>query len=202
MTADEHPVAAAGRSSHVTMLGMNEGLRASGAHMGAGYEYGATGGEKGQLRAADADRDRVAAFLTTAYVDGRLSKEEYDARLESTLSARTYGELDLVVADLPAATASRVTPAVNAVITPVTATNRLALASFACGLGQFVCPVTTIPAIVLGHLARGQIKRTGEQGAGLALAGLMLGWAALILGILVLAAVVALILTHPTTPPG
>ena len=35
-------------------------------------------------------------------------------------------------------------------------------------------------------MARHQIKRTGEQGAGLALAGLMLGWATVILGILLL----------------
>jgi len=37
---------------------------------------------------------------------------------------------------------------------------------------------------VCGHMARSQIKRTGEQGAGLALAGLTLGRTAVILGIL------------------
>jgi hypothetical protein len=37
-------------------------------------------------------------------------------------------------------------------------------------------------------MARGQIKRTGEQGAGLALAGLILGWAAVILGIVLVIA--------------
>jgi hypothetical protein len=64
-------------------------------------------------------------------------------------------------------------------------TNGLAVASLACGVAQFAFgPLATIPAIVLGHMARSQIKRTGEQGAGLALAGLVLGWAAAILGIL------------------
>jgi hypothetical protein len=158
--------------------------------MGAGYGYPAVGGARGQMRAADEDRDRVAAVLNTAYVDGRLSKDEYDDRLESTLSARTYAELDQVTADLPAAPASG--PAGSGVIAPATPTNGLAIASLACGLAQFVLwPLPTIPAIVLGHMARRQIKRTGEQGAGLALAGLMLGWASVILGFLALVAVIA-----------
>ena len=70
-------------------------------------------------------------------------------------------------------------------MTPVPRTNGLAVASLACGVAQFAFgPLATIPAIVLGHMARSQIKRTGEQGAGLALAGLVLGWAAAILGVL------------------
>jgi hypothetical protein len=72
-------------------------------------------------------------------------------------------------------------------------TNSLAIASLACGVGQFVFgPLATIPAIVLGHIARSQIRRTGEQGAGLALTGLILGWGAVILGVLLLAAGVAI----------
>jgi len=68
--------------------------------------------------------------------------------------------------------------------TAVAKTNGLAIASLACGLALFVFgPLTAIPAIVFGHMARYQIKRTGEQGAGLALAGLILGWATVILGI-------------------
>jgi hypothetical protein len=63
------------------------------------------------------------------------------------------------------------------------------MASFACGVGQFmVGPLATIPAIVFGHLARSQIRRTGEQGAGLALVGLVLGWGAVILGVIALLA--------------
>jgi hypothetical protein len=52
-------------------------------------------------------------------------------------------------------------------------------------------PLTTIPAIVFGHMARSQIKRTGQQGADLALAGLVLGWGAVILGIILLAVALA-----------
>ena len=49
----------------------------------------AAGGERGRTRASDADRDRVVEFLNVAYSEGRLSKDEYDDRLESALSART-----------------------------------------------------------------------------------------------------------------
>jgi hypothetical protein len=134
------------------------------------------------MRASDSDRDRVADLLNTAYVDGRLSKDEYDARVETTLSARTYAELDQVMTDLPVPLAS---PAETAVA-PVASTNGLAIASLACGLAQFMFgPLPTIPAIVFGHVARRQIKRTGEQGAALAVAGLALGWAAVIFGIIV-----------------
>ena len=135
--------------------------------------------ERGRMRAADADRDRVVGFLNTAYSEGRLSKDEYEGRLEHALSARTYADLDQIVTDLPAAR--------ETVLTQVAGTNGLAVASLACGLAQFVFgPLATIPAIVFGHMARHQIKRTGEQGAGLALAGLILGWAAVILGIIVI----------------
>ena len=47
-------------------------------------------------------------------------------------------------------------------------------------------PLATIPAIVFGHVARHQIKRTTEQGAGVALAGLILGWATVILAIVLI----------------
>ena len=156
--------------------------------MATGHGYPAASSERGKMRAADADRDRVVGFLGTAYSEGRLSKDEYDARLESALAARTYADLDQLVADLPAARATMVPLAANTtVVTPVARTNGLAIASLACGIAQFAFgPLATIPAIVLGHVARSQIKRTGEQGAGLALAGLILGWAAVILGITVI----------------
>jgi Domain of unknown function (DUF4190) len=55
-------------------------------------------------------------------------------------------------------------------------TNGLAIASLVCGVGTFVIGISFIPAIICGHIARGQIRRTGEQGGGLALAGLILGY--------------------------
>jgi Domain of unknown function (DUF4190) len=59
---------------------------------------------------------------------------------------------------------------------PVPPTNGLAIASLVCGVGTFVIGLSFIPAIICGHIARRQIRRTGEQGGGLALAGLILGY--------------------------
>ena len=148
-----------------------------GHQMAAGHGYPAASGGRGMMRAADADRDSVVEFLQHAYSEGRLSKDEYDVRMGRALAARTYADLDQLVADLPAARPP--------MVAPVARTNGFAIASLACGIGQFMFgPLATIPAIVFGHMARSQIRRTGEQGAGLALAGLILGWAAVVLGVL------------------
>ena len=69
--------------------------------MAVGDRYPAAGSARGNLRAADADRDRVVEFLKLAFSEGRLSKDEYDDRVDSALSARTYADLDQVVTDLP-----------------------------------------------------------------------------------------------------
>lgn len=146
------------------------------------------GSGRGRIRAADVDRERVAGILGTAYTEGRLSKDEYDERLGAAFSARTYADLDRLMADLPVQ-APRADLAIKPAVVPVDKTNGFAVASVFCGLAQFlVGPLGTIPAIVFGHMARNQIKRTGEQGAGLALLGLVLGWGAVILAIIVVAA--------------
>jgi Domain of unknown function (DUF4190) len=70
---------------------------------------------------------------------------------------------------------------------PADHTNSLAVASVVCGIAQFIVPLpTAILAIVFGHIARGQIRRTGEKGDGLARAGLVLGRAQVVLLVLVL----------------
>jgi hypothetical protein len=53
------------------------------------------------LRASDADRERVGERLRQAAAEGRLLTEELEQRLEASFSARTYGQLNAVVADLP-----------------------------------------------------------------------------------------------------
>ena len=57
-------------------------------------------------------------------------------------------------------------------------TNGMAIASLVTGLlGWTAIPlISSLAAIVLGHVARAQIRRTGEQGRGMALAGLILGY--------------------------
>ncbi len=58
------------------------------------------------LRASDADREQVAERLRHAAAEGRLLAEEFEERLGVALSARTYGELDALVADLPSTSVS------------------------------------------------------------------------------------------------
>jgi hypothetical protein len=53
------------------------------------------------VRASDADRERVAERLREAAAEGRLLTEELEQRLEASFAARTYGQLDAVLVDLP-----------------------------------------------------------------------------------------------------
>jgi DUF1707 SHOCT-like domain len=53
------------------------------------------------LRASDADRERAAEQLRHATMEGRLTPDELEERLEALYVSRTYGELDALVADLP-----------------------------------------------------------------------------------------------------
>jgi DUF1707 SHOCT-like domain len=55
----------------------------------------------GGYRVGDADRNRTAELLKEAHAAGYLTLEELDERLGTALAARTRGELDRLVADLP-----------------------------------------------------------------------------------------------------
>lgn len=54
------------------------------------------------MRAADADRERVAECLREAVGEGRLTLDECDERLRGVWAAKTFGELDRFLTDLPA----------------------------------------------------------------------------------------------------
>ncbi|MCY0921262.1 MULTISPECIES: DUF1707 SHOCT-like domain-containing protein [unclassified Streptomyces] len=59
-----------------------------------------------ELRASDADRDRIAQILADAVAEGRLTAEEHSDRLDTLYAVKTVGELDVLVRDLPAAAGS------------------------------------------------------------------------------------------------
>ncbi|MEU2880153.1 DUF1707 domain-containing protein [Streptomyces sp. NPDC007070] len=63
------------------------------------------------LRASDADRDRIADLLRDALAEGRLTADEHAERVEGVLSAKTVGELEVFIQDLPAAHQDRTGPA-------------------------------------------------------------------------------------------
>jgi uncharacterized membrane protein len=140
--------------------------------------YGLPAADAGYLRASTADRERTVDVLKAGYAEGRLSKAEYDIRTDQVFAARTLAELAMVTADLPGGhiAAAPAWPAARGI-------NSLAVASL---IGQFVLgPLPTIPAVVLGHMARREIRRTGEDGNGAATVGLVLGWVGLSLMVLV-----------------
>jgi hypothetical protein len=55
-----------------------------------------------RLRASDADRERTAELLREHHAVGRLTAEEFDGRLDKVFNAATLGELDALLADMPA----------------------------------------------------------------------------------------------------
>ena len=59
---------------------------------------------RAELRASHEDRDIIVDQLRVAAGDGRIDGEELDQRIEAAMSARTYGELDKLIKDLPPST--------------------------------------------------------------------------------------------------
>jgi hypothetical protein len=57
---------------------------------------------RGRLRASHADREHVLDVLKTAFVQGLLTKDEFDMRVGQTFASRTYAELAALIADIPA----------------------------------------------------------------------------------------------------
>jgi hypothetical protein len=57
---------------------------------------------RGRLRASHADREHVADVLKAAFVQGLLTKDEFDMRVGLTFASRTYAELAALTADIPA----------------------------------------------------------------------------------------------------
>ncbi|WP_420718600.1 DUF1707 and DUF4190 domain-containing protein [Streptomyces sp. H51] len=135
------------------------------------------------MLASHADRERTVDVLRAGFGEGRLEQPEFEKRVARAYASRTVGELALLVADLPhgpmpMTTAPAPLPGTFLPVPPAR-TNGKAVGAFVCGL---LCVPTMgftgIPAIVLGHTARAEIRRTGEPGDGFALTGVILGWLA------------------------
>ncbi len=67
-----------------------------------GDEMAAATAGHGRFRASHADREHVIDVLKAAFVQGRLTKDEFDLRVGQTFASRTYAELAVVTADIPA----------------------------------------------------------------------------------------------------
>lgn len=178
---------------------------------GQGYaSYSMTAGQRARLRACDADREQVADLLRGAFVEGRLTQDELDERLGRTYAARTYADLAAQTEDLPVGPRVLLAPGL-----PVPAgqhrigrpasevTNGAAVGSLICGILEFfTLGVSAIPAVILGHMARGQIRRTGQRGDGLAVAGLVLGWLGIGFALMVMIGLAAVAFRHGSAVYG
>lgn len=71
-----------------------------------GDEIAAAAAGRGHLRTSHADREQVIDTLKAAFVQSRLTKDEFDARIGQTFASRTYAELAAVTADIPPGSAS------------------------------------------------------------------------------------------------
>ena len=69
---------------------------------GPGDEITAATGGPGRLRASHADREQVIEVLKAAFVQGRLDRDEFGLRMGRALASRTYGDLAILTADVPA----------------------------------------------------------------------------------------------------
>jgi hypothetical protein len=138
-----------------------------------------------RMLASTADRDRAIRVLKSSFVEGRLTKDELELRVGQVLTARLFPDIMALTYDLPVGPFGRlpahpVTPAPPRI-------SRLAVAALVCAAAApCTVGVSAVPAIVLGHMARRRVRRTGERGVAEATRALVLGWLALLLiGVLV-----------------
>ena len=167
----------------------------------AGYQVQAR--VNASMRAASADRERAVDVLKAGFAEGRLTQDEYNERMGLAYAARTYGELTALTADLPAGAVPTVWPVT--VYQPPATTNSLARASLVLGVAEFfTMGLTAIPAIICGHMAKREMRQTGQRGDGLATSGLVLGYMAVIFwGILIALSIVgAMISASGGISPG
>jgi Domain of unknown function (DUF1707) len=118
--------------------------------MAAGPRDELGAGGRGRLRASHADREQVIGTLKSAFVHGRVTKEEFDARVAQVFASRTYAELGSVTADLPAR------PAATEPQAPTQAQGWLTVERAVTGTACIVFPTAT--ATVMGWVAAGRIE--------------------------------------------
>jgi hypothetical protein len=124
------------------------------------------------MRATTADRERTIGVLRAGFAEGRLSKEEYAERADAAHMALADRELADLTRDLPAGPLPGISPPPR--------TNKTAISALRWGtLGLFVVPFGPVLAVILGHVAYGDIQRTGQRGQGLAVAAMAIGYCAI-----------------------
>lgn len=153
---------------------------------GPGDEIATSAGGRGRLRASHADREQVIEVLKSAFVQGRLDRDEFDLRVGRALASRTYADLAALTADIPPARLTRARPLQPA---RESAKKRRAVAALSCatiaypGLmaalppipdgSPFAVPVMVVMFVLFGAVSAGWLlllhawldERAGRQSA-------------------------------------
>jgi len=124
-------------------------------------EPGTAAGCGRHLRVSHVDREQSVEVLKTAFVQGRLTKDELDARVGQALASRTLAELAVLTADIPPARA------VSGPSRPLVPARRRPLARVAVGSGGCL-------ALAAAAMWASFILDPGGPGADRTWAGLML----------------------------
>jgi hypothetical protein len=129
------------------------------------------------LRASDADREAACERLHAAALEGRLDAVELEERLGAAYASRWVSQLEALTADVTPPPAQPAPPAAPLSFVRPNPTNGLAVASLICG-ALWLGWLGSALAIVFGHVALSQIRAAqGRQnGFGIAIAGLALGY--------------------------
>jgi uncharacterized protein DUF1707 len=115
-------------------------------------------GRNPAIRASDVDRDQVLAQLSTHYQAGRLTMTEFDERSSQALQARTLGDLDQLLTDLPPAPAAQQPPMAGPAQAPAGRRDVGAAVAFA------VLAVLAV-GVLIGLLSHTGHSRAGGLGA-------------------------------------
>jgi hypothetical protein len=111
---------------------------------GPGDEITAGTGSHGHLRASRADREQVIGVLKAAFVQERLTKDEFDLRVGQALAPRTYAELAALTADIPAGPIGDQPPRTPARVPARPPTSNAAKAGISVAIAVAVAAVTTV----------------------------------------------------------
>jgi hypothetical protein len=112
---------------------------------GRGDEAAANAEGLGHLRASHADREHVIGVLKAAFVQGMVTKHEFDLRIGQVLASRTYAELAALSADIPPGLA----PTQPLPVHKRDPADKQALKAWACVTATF----TAVAAVVAGATA-------------------------------------------------
>jgi Domain of unknown function (DUF1707)/Cell wall-active antibiotics response 4TMS YvqF len=105
---------------------------------------------RARLRVSHDDRERVAEILRDAAGDGRLDLDELEQRLERAFAAKTYGDLEPLVADLPLGVHAR--PATSATPAAPVAHRSQAILGEHKRTGAWTVPGTYTATAIMGSV--------------------------------------------------